>query len=416
MTDFDESNPASTPRERELELEVARLQAELDMARGEDPTVVSTRLLSLAAETAERAVADARREADEIVEEISSQAEARRDEATRVAAEAEAIAEEKLAEADRAQRAVDAANEEAAAIKAAAEDEAAEIIAAERQMLAAEAEAFAEVRSALNEERVALETYHDSLRQRVKELAESMVSFMDNDLSLPPVGTPGALTTAAFDTAADTNVIVSDDDDHDDADDPTEIPASEATTADPLDTPAPGSEAPAETSGDPWVEMLEIAIPDEDQIVDMPDTAIGEVPAGPPASFAGVPVIEDADDLDDEVDDGLDDDGDLDDEKPSSAGLFSRARGEDETVGFDDLAGDDHDDEDEAADQSSGEKSGRGGLFGMLGSRLVEQTRPEDLAEALEADDSDDQAFRQFLDGDDAPDPSRDWLLRPEQS
>ena len=227
----------------------------------------------------------------------------------------------------------------------------------------------AEVRAALEDERAALETYHDELRRRVQELAESMVSFMDTEL---PVGTATAIEKLAAPAIAEP---VAD--------------SLEAETEGSSETSAPElDEASVSETDDAddglWVEMLESAIPEEDRIVDMPETAIDEVPAGPPDSFGGVPVLDE-------------------DDKPTSAGLFSRASVDEETViGFDDLAEIEDDD--------------ATGLFGMLGERFVEQTRPGGLAEALEADDdSDDQAFRQFLEGDDAPDPSRDWLLRPEQ-
>ena len=167
---------------------------------------------------------------------------------------------------------------------------------------------------------------------------------------------------------------------------------TDVVSEDPLDTPAPAAESPADATENPWTQMLESAIPEEDRIVDMPDTAIDEIPAGPPSSFGGVPVVED------EVE-----------KRSFSAGLFSRGRSAaDDTIGFDDLAADDDDDDDDT------EKST--GLFGMFGPRLVEHVSPDGLADALDADDTDDEAFRQFLDGDDAPDPSRDWLLRPEQS
>jgi len=385
MTEHTESHSSPTQREQELELEVARLQAELDTLRGEDAAVVTARLLSMAADTADRTVAEARREADEIVDEISAEAEARRDEATRVAAEAEAMAEQMLAEADKAQETVDRANEAATAITAAAEEEAAQIVAAEREMLVAEAEAFAEVRSALDQEREALRSYHDSLRERVQELASSMVTFMDTELPSPTAGALEGVTIPEI-VVPESPVA----DSPFSAIDTPEIDTPEIDTAedsaesdfDPLDTPAPVAGASDDTSLDPWVEMLEAAIPEEDRILDMPDTAIDEIPAGPPSTFDGVPVQESEDD-----------------DEALGESLFSRSR---------------HDDDD--ADRDEGDAPRRVGLFGMFGSRLVEQTAPDELAEALEADDSEDQAFRQFIDGDDAPDASRDWLLRPEQS
>ena len=56
-----------------------------------------------------------------------------------------------------------------------------------------------------------------------------------------------------------------------------------------------------------------------------------------------------------------------------------------------------------------------GGLFGSQASRLIEQTSPEQLASALGDDGEEDERFRSFLDGDGDSDPSRDWLLRPDQ-
>ena len=372
--DHHESTSASTAREQELEIELARLQAELDTLRGDDPTAVTSRFLKMAAETVDKAVADARREADEIVEEISSEAEARRDEATRVASEAEAMAEQLLAEADRAQEAVAEANDKAAEIKADAEAAAAVIVAVEHEKIAVEIETVAEIRGALNDERVALESYHRTLRSRIQELAVSMVSFMQTEL--PPVDKDALEEGALEDTSPEGSTAAQP------ADDETE---SSAESGDLLDAPPPAVDVQA-AADDMWVQMLDAAIPEADRIVDMPDTAIDEVPAVPPATFGGVPVIEN-------------------DEKPPSGGLFSRIRSKSaEPVGFDDLA----DDEDEDGDDV--------GLFGTFGQRLIESTPPDTLAEAIGTEESDDHAFREFLDGDDAPDPSRDWLLRPEQS
>ena len=84
----------SNMRERELELEIARLNAEIETLRGEaEPTDSAARFLAMAASTVDQAMADARREADEFAAEISAEAEARRDEATRIAEEAEVRAQ-----------------------------------------------------------------------------------------------------------------------------------------------------------------------------------------------------------------------------------------------------------------------------------------------------------------------------------
>ncbi len=472
MTDHHDTPASSTPRERELEGTVARLQAEIDTLRGEDPGATTSRFLEMAAATVDQAVADARREADEIIEEVSGQAEARRDEATRVAAEAEALAEELLEKADRAQESVAEATETAAAIKSDAKEEAATFIAAEREKVAAEVEAFAQVRAALDDERVALESYHEKLRRGVQDLAESMVSFMNTEIAGGGAGVIEGIVSPQLEAALadlddgidapaearddlhadlDSDLLADLDDDlaadlDDDLDDDLEMSEDVAlaaddldddlsddeadvhedvvlaadlddgldddlnddlnddelvaiATVDPLDTPAPFAEAPdAVVADDPWITSLEAAIPEADRIVDMPDTAIDEIPVGPPSFFGGASVI--------------------DEEPETSGGLFSRTTSTDDDVESDGLAATDTDADADADDADDADKpEGRKiGLFGMLGARLLESSPPEELADALDTDDTDDQAFRQFLDGDDAPDPSRDWLLRSDQS
>jgi len=179
----------------------------------------------------------------------------------------------------------------------------------------------------------------------------------------------------------------------DDASAPTSDDA--APTAEPVDVPTD-----VDAAGFP-----ESTVPATEQIVDVPDAAIDGIPAGPAMTFGGVPVIDEIDEADEAVDveqvDG--DDEDEASAKPSSSGLFSRARPDE--PGFEDL--------DAAIDERTGEESV---LFGNLGPRLVEQTSPADLSNALDRDDSQDEAFRQFIDGDGEPDPSRDWLLRPDKS
>jgi diguanylate cyclase (GGDEF)-like protein/PAS domain S-box-containing protein len=171
-----EHHQTSTARERELEIEVARLTAELETLQGEDATAATSRFLAMAAATVDQAVEDARREADEIVEEVSAQAEA--------------MAEQLLADTDRAQETIDEANAEAEEIKAAAASDAENLVQIEREKVAGEIEALAEVRGALEDERDSLETYHEELRRRVQELAESMVSFMTTE---PPLGASAAI-------------------------------------------------------------------------------------------------------------------------------------------------------------------------------------------------------------------------------
>ncbi len=395
MTEHHDATAPTTPRERELELEVARLKAELETLRGEDPAAATSRFLEMAAATVDLAVADARREADEIVEEVSAQAEARRDEATRVAAEAEALAEKMLAEADRYQIVIDEAAEEANSIRAAAETEAANLIATERVKVAEEVAALAEVREALETERGALESYHETLRRRVQELAESMVSFMTTEAPLGVGVEISAVVPPQLEAVLAENL---------------EVDAS-APTSDDAAPPAESVDVPTDVDAAGFPEST---VPTAEQIVDVPDAAIDEIPAGPAMTFGGVPVIDDIDDIDDideidEADEAVDvgqvhgDDEDETSAKPSSSGLFSRARPDE--PGFEDL--------DAAIDERTGEESV---LFGSLGPRLVEQTSPAELSDALDRDDSQDEAFRQFIDGDGEPDPSRDWLLRPDQS
>lgn len=386
MTDHHPHAPSASARERELEIEVARLQAELDTLRGEDPSTTTSRFLAMAAATVDQVVEDARREADEIVEEVSGQAEARRDEATRVAAEAEAMAEQLLADADRAQERIDAARDEADAIKAAASVEAEALVRSEREKVAVEVEALADVRNALEDERGALESYHEELRSRVQELAETMVSFMSTELPTGAASAIGNLVTPQLESVIAAN------------------PAPADAAGEQADVSAEEPVA-AESEDDTWTDMLESAIPSDEaypDVVDMPADAIDEIPDGPPREFAGHEILEPEDDVDE-------------DERPTSAGLFSRATGDESGVtnppaSADAAVADDaiEDDEDPAPEGA--------GLFGTLGARLVEQTPPDRLSEALAADESEDEAFHDFLAGDDEPDPSRDWLLRPEKS
>lgn len=178
-------------RERELELEIARLNAEIETLRGEaQPTDSAARFLAMAANTVDLAMEDARREADELAAEVSAEAEARRDAATRIAEEAEVRAEALRQEVDQSQIVVRKAALDADQIRTAAKQEAAELVTAERTRLADELEVLSGVRVALEEERGALESYHEELQRRVHELAESMVAFMTTE---PPIGAVQAI-------------------------------------------------------------------------------------------------------------------------------------------------------------------------------------------------------------------------------
>jgi len=376
MIEHDDAESVATPRERELELEVGRLEAELATLRGEDPATATTRFLLMAAATADLAVADARREADEIVEEVSAKAEARRDEATRVAAEAEALAEQMLADADRSQVVIDQAAEEAASIRAAAEVEAENVIALERERADGEISALAEIRVSLDTERDLLDSYHETLRHRVQELAESMVTFMTET----PLGAGTTLDSLV-------------------------PPQLEAVLADSAESVGPEreiegrQETPAdvvEPSDGPWAGAFASPTPVDDRILDVPDASIDEIPEGPVVGFGGEAGVDSVAEADIERDEESE-------ETPSSAGLFSRASADE--PGQSDLPDVEGDDD---GDGTS--------LFGSLGERLLEQSSPSDLADALATEDSQDEAFRQFIDGDAEPDPSRDWLMRPDRN
>jgi len=153
---------AGSMRERELEVEIARLKAELEvLGGGAEPTEIAARFLAMAANTVDQAIAAAREEADDIVSGVAAEAEARRAEAERMKAEA------------------------------------ADHLHVERARVADEVERLAEVRSALENERTVLERYHEELKRRVQQLAESMVSFMTTE---PPLAAIDELAALALDT------------------------------------------------------------------------------------------------------------------------------------------------------------------------------------------------------------------------
>lgn len=152
---------AGSMRERELEVEIARLKAELEvLGGGAEPTEIAARFLAMAANTVDQAIAAAREEADDIVSGVAAEAEARRAEAERMKAEA------------------------------------ADHLHVERARVADEVERLAEVRSALENERTVLERYHEELKRRVQQLAESMVSFMTTE---PPLAAIDELAALALD-------------------------------------------------------------------------------------------------------------------------------------------------------------------------------------------------------------------------
>jgi len=139
-------------REMALDLEVARLKAEIADLRGDGSVEATSRFLALAASTIDVAMDEARQEAD------------------KARAQASEITSSALADA--------------VAIKAKADCDALAIVDDERRQVADEIDALHQVRAALESERRDLEDYHSELRHRVQVLAESMVSFMSTE---PPI-------------------------------------------------------------------------------------------------------------------------------------------------------------------------------------------------------------------------------------
>jgi len=321
-------------RERELELEIARLNAEIETLRGDhQPTDVAARFLAMAASTVDQAMEEARRDVAELAAEASADAEARRDEAKRSADEAELRALTLRAEAEQTEMMVNQARAEANGILAVAEREAAGLVAAERSRVADELEVLSGVRVALEEEREALESYHDELKRRVQELAESMVAFMTTE---PPLGT---IESAALDAMSQTG------------------PMRFAETVAPTAASATGDERNDESRPAEPLAFVDYVVETDPETGDAPDRE-------PPPSLAETTT-------------------------PPPAGLFGRA--------------------------TEQERNSSSGLFGAHGQRLLEQTSPEQLAAALASEDDEDERFRSFINGDDGSDPSREWLLRPEQ-
>lgn len=332
-------DPSSTPgtgkmREHELELEVARLEAELETLRGDErPTTVAARFLAMAASTVDKAMNEARREVDEFASEHG-----------------ESIVRQAEADADE--------------IRSNAAQEAAALVATERSRVADEIKSLSDVRAALEQERQALEAYHRELRRRVQELAESMVAFMTTEA---PIGEEPAIEGPL-------------------------VPPLEPARADP--TTETGSVNVPETSTfeeapsfEPMTDASE-PIAFVDYVVEPdPDPPQAPSPSPPQPSFhdmMAAPAVADAADEPVESDTVVDDPS-----SPLRSGLFGRSSGEDSRRPDD--------------------------IVGGLGTHMLEQASPEELAAALASDDEEDERFRSFLDGEDKADPSRDWLLRPDQ-
>jgi len=154
-------------RERQLELDVARLEAQVADLRGSGAVESASRLLAMAASTIDVAMAEAKQE--------SSKARAEAAELT------------------------SAALAEVVEIKARAESEAMALVDTERRRVADEIDALQEVRTALESERHDLENYHSELRRRVQELAESMVAFMSTEPPIAALSVIDGLNTPEID-------------------------------------------------------------------------------------------------------------------------------------------------------------------------------------------------------------------------
>lgn len=462
MVDSGTEKDQSAMRQHLLEVEVARLNTEIAVLKGEaEPAEAAARLLAMAASTVDQAMADARREADELLVAMAADAEARRDEANRVAQHVEAQTEAWRIEAHNQQAAAEAARREAERVT----DSAADHITRERARVAEEVERLADVRTALERERASLESYHDELRCRVQELAESIVSFMTTEpagdavtepsepsteviaeatevtpaLEAPPRATvapeidsmwmaPIDDMTAAraephgaetFDSAGqwgESSPAVSDETpstassvsssnsgfsrDLEDVEPFAAFATSVDATAD------TGPTSPGAAASEPDGSMVDPALPD------VPATVRNEVPsqyeapvttgpvhdAGATPSFAEM--MSSA-----AVPPAASEFGGVPvvDSSPEGrtrrkmGGLFSRSRQTEEPT----------------IEQMLTEKPVVAeGLFGSHASRLIEQTSPDQLASALGEASEEDERFRSFLDGDVNDDPSRDWLLR----
>ncbi len=158
-------------RERQLELKVARLEAEVADLRGDGAVESASRLLAMAASTIDVAMEEARNETG------------------RARAEAAELTSAALAEV--------------VAMKAKAESEAMAMVDIERRRVADEIDALQEVRAALESERHDLENYHSELRRRVQELAESMVAFMSTEPPIAALSVIEGLSAPEIPAAAD---------------------------------------------------------------------------------------------------------------------------------------------------------------------------------------------------------------------
>jgi hypothetical protein len=462
----------STARERELELELARVSAELESMQGGDLMQTTSRFLEMAANTVDLAMADARREADELAAEISADAERRRDDAVRIASEAETTAARLQAEATdseataaaaraaaqqvtlgakrdletaraEAEEIIDEACTEAEKLESAAATAAAEIIEQARAQAREELEVLTNARAELERERASMREYNGRLGTRVQDLADSMVAFMTMESPLTGISlgayAPGELDAAGAPPAPASSASTD-----------AEVTPAEPVESEPLGFDLVASAHPPAVAdheampvGDPEESVASEELPPEEVVPEqpMPEQVMPEavapaptpsetVPADPFARFgeASEPTVP----LDDEptfAEAGAEPLGvDLPafgsaSTDPVSTPDFDTAEFRVETTASSELFGSATPDEVEpSADEvepsaDEVEPSPLSDLFRNHGARLIEQTPPEELTDVLgETDSAADERFQDFIDGDDGDDPSRDWLLRPETS
>jgi hypothetical protein len=198
----------TTQKMGELEIEVARLNAELEEARGGDAAAGASRFLTMAASTVDQVIADANeevasavsraeaeirqwqadaeREAEDVITAARAEEEAAREAAEQMNDEArsemeqtqatvKAMADEATAAAEETRRLAESRADD---IVAAAREEASMAMADERRRLAQDADALADVRESLIEERHALDEYQNHIQDCVRDLAQAMVTFM----------------------------------------------------------------------------------------------------------------------------------------------------------------------------------------------------------------------------------------------
>ncbi|MFQ5556543.1 MAG: hypothetical protein ACE5GB_03410 [Acidimicrobiales bacterium] len=428
-----------------LEVEVARLTAELEEARGADPVQSTSRFLTLAAATIDQAMDDVRGEVERASARASAQAQERAAEAERRAAEAQAEAESARAAAAQvtiaARRELEEAMTEAERLLRDARVEAGSVLVVERERVGREVEALAGVRAALVAERRSLETYHDELRARVQGLAEAMVSFMSSErdpdalealqnLALPEIESAAAALERDDHDQQDSDDVV--DDDSELAPVASLMPViSPEVTTDPAETAAGGetTEAAADPDETEMADGLELlTLDDAEPAPSISSEPTTERPVVEPVSSGGWEPVGvgfaafDDDDISEAtiVEEAPEEDPWRQPEPtegpvtarpmfggPIQGSVLAAARSEADS----DLFAPARPGEGEVVGSTLGE------LFARGGDKLVQHAETNVLRDAIEDTTSrSDERFQEFIDGDDDEDVSRSWFLRDDKS